>query len=323
VAERSHPPSLRTLIDRTLRDHRLVAPGDTVLVAVSGGPDSTALLHGLALLRERRRLTLVACGVDHGLRAEAARELAGVEALANRLGVPFVRRDLQVAPGGNLQARARTARHAALAEAALACGAAHIATGHHAEDRAETVLLRLLRGSGPRGLACLPPRSGQLIRPMIFAPRSAIDAHLARHGLPTALDPSNDDPRFLRTRVRKELLPLLRALSPGIVNHLTGLSDDLLPYSDLFPPDDLRRPHRQVARSAALRGKPHGDVVVRIAGADRVVAATEGGRRFVVREPATLSDAPDGVPVAPRSVAPPHATTSGPIADTISRAKRS
>jgi tRNA(Ile)-lysidine synthase len=284
VAERSHPPSLRSWLDRTIRDHRLVAPGDTVLVAVSGGPDSTALLHGLSLLRERRKLALVACGVDHGLRPEAVRELDGIETLARTLGVSFVRKSLRVSPGGNLQARARQARHAALVEAAAAAGAAQIATGHHAEDRAETVLLRLLQGTGPRGLACLPPRSGHLIRPMIFAPRSAIDAHLQRHALATALDPSNDDPRFLRTRVRKELLPLLRALSPQIVNHLTGLSDDLLPYSDLFPPEALRRPHRQAARAASLRGKPRGEVVVRIAGADHVVAASDGGRRFVVRE---------------------------------------
>lgn len=292
AAARSHPPSLRTLIDRTTRDHRLIAPGETVLVAVSGGPDSMALLHGLSMLRDKRRFSLVACGVDHGLRIAAAAELDGAETLADRLGIPFVRRHLAVSPGGNLQARAREARHAALAHAAAEQGAHQIATGHHAEDRAETVLIRLLRGSGPRGLACLPPRSGKLIRPMIFAPRSAIDAHLERHGLSLSVanDPSNHDPRFLRTRVRKELLPLLRALSPGIVNHLTGLSDDLLPYSDLFPPDDLRRAHRETARLAALRGKPRGEVIVRIDGADRVVRALEGGRRLVSHATASTDD---------------------------------
>jgi tRNA(Ile)-lysidine synthase len=102
-----------------------------------------------------------------------------------------------------------------------------IATGHHADDRAETVILRLLRGAGPRGLAVLPPRAGDLVRPLIRARRGDIDAHLARHGIAHALDPSNANSRFLRVRVRRELLPLLADLSPGIVTHLCALADQL------------------------------------------------------------------------------------------------
>jgi tRNA(Ile)-lysidine synthase TilS/MesJ len=130
-------------------------------------------------------------------------------------------------PGGNLQARAREARYAALRAAAAAAGAPLIATAHHADDRAETVLLRLLRGSGARGLAVLPPRNGDLVRPFTKARRKDIEAHLARHGVAFARDPSNDDPRYGRARVRNEVLPLLETLSPGVVAHLNALADEL------------------------------------------------------------------------------------------------
>jgi tRNA(Ile)-lysidine synthase len=205
---RSHPPTLLSLVSRTVRAERLFARADRVLVAVSGGPDSMALLDVLAALRSKLGHALAAHGVDHGLRPEAGAELDVAERFARAIDVPFERTRVDVPPGGNLQARARTARFEALRTAAARSGCAVIATAHHLEDRAETVLLRLLRGAGPRGLAVLPPRAGDLVRPMLRAPRAAIDAHLARHDVPFALDPSNRDPRFLRVRVRRELLPL-------------------------------------------------------------------------------------------------------------------
>jgi tRNA(Ile)-lysidine synthase len=114
-----------------------------------------------------------------------------------------------------------------LKAAAARNGANRIATGHHADDRAETVVMRLMRGGGHvRNLAVLAPRSGDRIRPMIRARRADIDAHIARHGIPTALDPSNADPRFLRVRIRNEVLPVLERLSPRIVEHLCALADD-------------------------------------------------------------------------------------------------
>ncbi len=157
---------------------------------------------------------------------------------------------VEVAPGGNLQARARKARHEALARAAAAAGATVIATGHTADDRAETLLLRLLRGAGPRGLAVLPPRargavptSVDLVRPLLRARRRDVLAHLERHGLSFAQDPSNQDPRFTRVRVRLELLPLLEQLSPTIVEHLSALADMLaLPSGASAPPGPRSRP---------------------------------------------------------------------------------
>ncbi|HEY8039563.1 MAG TPA: tRNA lysidine(34) synthetase TilS [Polyangiaceae bacterium] len=223
---RTHPPTLITLARAALREHALVPRGASVLVAVSGGPDSMALLHVLATLRRRLAFGLFAHGVDHGLRAEAAAELDLAQELARSLDVPFARTRVDVALGGNLQARARAARWGALRSAASRNGADRIATGHHADDRAETMLMRLLRGTGTKGLAVLPPADGERIRPLFRARRADIDAHVARHGLPHAVDPSNRDPRFLRTRVRHEVLPALERLSPRIVEHLCRLADE-------------------------------------------------------------------------------------------------
>jgi tRNA(Ile)-lysidine synthase len=241
---RSHPPTLLKLAERTIVDERLFKPGDFVLVAVSGGPDSMALLHVMAKLAPRLRVRVAAHGVDHGLRAAAADELALAGRFASQFGVPFSSTHVQVAPGANLMARARDARYRAL-EGALArwierdgggAGAEHryIATGHHADDRAETMLIRLLRGTGPAGLAVLAPRSSHLIRPLVRARRTDILAHVERHRVPHAQDPTNHDPRFLRTRVRHELLPLFEEISPRIVEHLCELADAM---GELESPD--------------------------------------------------------------------------------------
>jgi tRNA(Ile)-lysidine synthase len=225
---RSHPPTLITLATRTLREECCVARGDRVLVAVSGGPDSMALLDVLARVAPKLGLELAAHGVDHGLRVEARAELDLAEKHAARLGVAFTRSLVDVEPGGNLQARARAARYRALERAQRELGATLLATAHHADDRAETVLLRLLRGSGPRGLAVLEARSGVRLRPLIRARRADVMLHLERHRIACASDPSNRDRRYLRVRVREELLPLMTELSPGIVGHLNALADALL-----------------------------------------------------------------------------------------------
>jgi tRNA(Ile)-lysidine synthase len=224
----THPPTLLTLASQALRSGDLVPPGARVLAAVSGGPDSMALVHVLSRLQERFGFRVAACGVDHGLRESAAAELDLAEEACGRWDVPFHRVALGLDAGGNLHARARAARYAALRAKAAELGATRIATGHHADDRAETVILRLARGAGPRGLAVLPLRAGELIRPLLRARRTTIEAHLARHRIPFAVDPSNLDPRFDRARVRARVLPALEELSPRIVDHLNALADRLL-----------------------------------------------------------------------------------------------
>lgn len=213
-----------------------------VLVACSGGVDSQVLLDVLAHLARPTRgkhktappaFQLVACGVDHGLRPEAKDELALAEELARARGVAFSSVRVHVAPGSNLQARAREARFAALRRVAAEVGASFIATGHHLGDRAETVLIRILRGAPAPGLAVLPPVSKELIRPLIRASRAQIEAHARRRGLAFAHDPSNVDRRHLRVRVREEVVPLLRSLDPRIEEHLAALADSASPYGAL------------------------------------------------------------------------------------------
>jgi tRNA(Ile)-lysidine synthase len=207
------------------------------------------LLHALSRLRERLKLELFAHGVDHGLRAEAATELDIAERFATELGVPFSRSLLGLSAGGNLQARARTARYDALLERAGELSASLVATAHHADDRAETVLLRLLRGTSPRGLGVLPARNAELVRPLIRARRRDIALHAERHRVPYSEDPSNQNPRFLRNRVRAELLPLLLELAPGIVEKLNALADETLASArhseDLALPSGLSRGQRR------------------------------------------------------------------------------
>jgi len=289
---RSHPPALRRLVERAVLEEELFVRGDLVLVACSGGPDSTALLHVLAMLRRSLGHRLAAHGVDHGLRAEAARELSLVAEVCQKIEVPFEVTRVEVAPGGNLQARAREARHRALQDAAAHLGAAVIATGHTADDKAETVLMRLLRGAGPRGLAVLAPRgpagvgpsedlpgarARDLVRPLIHARRSDVLAHLGRHELPFAEDPSNADDRFLRVRVRREVLPLLGSLSPGIIEHLCALADMLgeacLPDEEL---GGLGRAQRRAARRAQRSGAPN--VKIRVKGGRDVLVTFPGGK---------------------------------------------
>jgi tRNA(Ile)-lysidine synthase len=197
-------------VERTLRRHAMLAGGETVLVAVSGGADSVALLHVLTTLAPAWRLTLHVLHVDHGLRPDSGRDADFVRALGERLGVPVAVERVQVGPG-SLEAAARAARYAALAAWADRLDATRIAVGHTADDQAETVLMRVLGGAGVRGLAAIPPVRGRVIRPLLDVRRTALREALAAAGMPWVEDPSNRDPKFLRNRIRHELLPLLAA----------------------------------------------------------------------------------------------------------------
>lgn len=197
----------------TVRRHGMLAGGETVLVGVSGGADSVALLYALLALRPRFHLTLHVLHVHHGLRAEADAEAALVEALGRRWDVPVTVERIRVEdePGQSLEARARAHRYAAFRKWASARAASRVALGHTADDQAETVLMRLLEGAGPRGLAGIPPVRGLFIRPLIEIRRWEIEAELERAGVEWVEDPSNRDLKFLRNRIRHDLLPFLAA----------------------------------------------------------------------------------------------------------------
>ncbi|HSM92257.1 MAG TPA: tRNA lysidine(34) synthetase TilS [Anaeromyxobacteraceae bacterium] len=209
----------------TLDRRRLVAPGEGVLVALSAGPDSTALVAALAALRDAGRIgSVFALNVDHGLRegcdldAECARETCA------RLGVPFESVRVTVGPG-NVQAEARRARYGALRKAAARVGATRIATGHTLTDQAETFLMRALRGAGARGLSAIPPRRGAIVRPLIDVAREEVMAFLAEEGLRWRVDPSNASPRYARNALRLELAPVLRRLAPRFERALARAAD--------------------------------------------------------------------------------------------------
>ena len=186
-----------------------------IVLAVSGGPDSTALLLLAAQWRARRKHgpDILAVTVDHGLRKEAAAEARDAARLARKLGVRHRTVTWSGAkPAGGLQEKARRARYRLLSEAAVKAGASHILTAHTLDDQAETVLMRLLRGSGPAGLAAMAreTRLGDLIllRPFLDIPKARLLATLRKARVAFADDPSNRDPRFTRVRMR-DLMPSL------------------------------------------------------------------------------------------------------------------
>jgi tRNA(Ile)-lysidine synthase len=217
-------PYVRSVLG-TVRRRQLLGPGDVVLAAVSAGPDSTALVAVLAALRDVGAVRRVAAlHVDHGLRAGGEEDAACAAAACAHLGVPFESVRVRVAPG-NVQSEARRARYRALREAAGRAGASRIATGHTRTDQAETVLLRLLRGAGARGLAAIPPRRGPFVRPLIDRSREEGIAYLRRLGLAWRDDPTNATPRFARNRLRLQAWPTLLALAPAAERALARAAD--------------------------------------------------------------------------------------------------
>jgi tRNA(Ile)-lysidine synthase len=189
----------------------LLAPLERVssaLIAVSGGPDSTALLLMAAEWAQRGATTRIAAAtVDHGLRAEGAAEAKSVSALSERLGVPcHTLVWTGPKPSTRMQERAREARYRLLSACARDIGAEAIVTAHHADDQAETVLFRLMRGSGLAGLRGMEPitqREGiTIVRPLLGVPKSALIAFARARGVPFVEDPSNEETRYARTRLR-------------------------------------------------------------------------------------------------------------------------
>lgn len=209
----------------TARRRRLFGAADHVLVALSGGPDSTALVAALAELRGAGRISAVsALHVDHGLRPGAAEDGDAAARTCADLHVSFARVRVQV-PQGNVQAQARRERYQALAAEAARAGATRVATGHTRTDQAETVLLRLLRGAGARGLSGIPPRRGAIVRPLLDRSRAEVLAYLRDRGLAWREDPTNASPRYARNRVRHELAPVLAAIAPAAERAIARSAD--------------------------------------------------------------------------------------------------
>jgi tRNA(Ile)-lysidine synthase len=206
-----------------------VRTGDGLVVAVSGGADSMVLLHALAACAAQGRLCLVVAHVHHGLRGRSAdRDAAAVAAAAERLGLPWAMERLDGTTrvrGTSVQVWAREERYRALEAVRRRAGAAWVATAHTRNDQAETLLLNLLRGTGPRGLAGIPPVRGRILRPLLAVSRAEVEAYADRHGIGFREDPSNRSDAYRRNRVRRHLLPLLlREYNPRLVESLAALA---------------------------------------------------------------------------------------------------
>jgi tRNA(Ile)-lysidine synthase len=228
------------LLSQLLRCPELLG-AEQILVAYSGGLDSTVLLHLLHLLQKRRLLhgSVAAIHIHHGLQQQADDWLDHCAAFAESLELPLLARKVKVAgqgTGQGLEAAARTARYAVFTELLAPSGV--LLQAHHLDDQTETVLLHLLRGSGPRGLAGIPARralgQGSILRPLLNCSRSQLLEHAEAHGLCWVEDPSNSDSRFDRNFLRHQVLPLLNAHWPGMAENiersaqLCGEADELL-----------------------------------------------------------------------------------------------
>ncbi len=211
--------------------NNLIERGDRVIVAVSGGPDSMALLHILKTLASEMQLELVAAHINHGLRPEAEAEEHFVAEQCEGWNIPCYTkvvnvRELARQEKTSLEDAGRRARYRYLNALLGDLRASSIATAHHHDDQAETVLLHLLRGSGMQGLRGIMPRSGQLIRPLLSVGKEELLSYLREHNIKFCLDQSNEDPTFIRNRIRHQLLPQLKQdYNPRIVENLNRLAD--------------------------------------------------------------------------------------------------
>jgi tRNA(Ile)-lysidine synthase len=214
-------------VRETIKKHSMFDQGEVVAVAVSGGLDSTVLLHALFLLKEDLGVKLVVCHLNHGLRGEESkRDYSFVEALALKFALPFEGAELPAGllKGSSTQAAAREARYAFLADTARRRGASKIALGHTLDDHAETVLMRFVKGSGTGGLKGIAPVRQKFVRPLIEVTREEVGRYAKAHSPPIEYveDSSNASDKYLRNALRHDLIPHIKErYNPNIINTLT------------------------------------------------------------------------------------------------------
>lgn len=320
AAQSSAPPDLGPLLTRSVR--ALVGDADSLRfgVAVSGGPDSMALLDLAARCFAGR---VEAATVDHGLRPEATDEAAMVARWCGERGIDHAVLHPPAALTGNVQQWARTQRYAALDAWRAGRGIDWIFTAHHADDQLETMLMRLNRGAGLNGLACIRARQGHVLRPLLGVRRAQLLDHARQHGLPFVDDPSNTDPRYDRAVVRQHLQknewldPQAAVRSAAALAEceeaLDWMVDDLvtahvrkesgawlLTRTDL-PRELLRRLLLRIIAMAEPGAQPRGDAV------DRVIAAAVRGEQASLGALLVTGGATWEV-----SLAPPRRNTGAP-----------
>jgi tRNA(Ile)-lysidine synthase len=210
-------------------EHRLIAPGARVLAAVSGGPDSVAMFEMLRVLRADFSHEIAVVHLEHGLRGlESAEDENFVKSLANRASVPFFVKRVSVPEerrkGESPEETARRLRYAFFLEVMKERGYTSVATGHTADDNVETVMYRLVTGTGPRGFSGIRPRNGPLIHPLLCVTREELAGYLSAQRAAYRVDSTNADARIPRNRIRRDLLPLLKGLNVRYREHILNLS---------------------------------------------------------------------------------------------------
>ncbi len=215
-----------------IKKHHLIETGDRLIVALSGGADSVALLHFLLSIREEYRLTLLAVHVNHGIREEAGEDEAFCERLCEELGVAL--RCCHIAPGElacekgmGLEEAARSARYGLLERCRQETGFDKIVTAHHANDNAETMLFQLFRGSGLKGLSGIPVERDHMVRPFLCVTREEIGQYLRDNGLAHVEDATNQDVWYSRNRIRAEMIPAAKMVNASAVENMSRCAEQL------------------------------------------------------------------------------------------------
>jgi len=233
--------------------HHVFEPGERVVVAVSGGPDSLALLSILREILPAVPLHLTVAHFDHGWRDDSADDRDFVASMANKWGYAFHSgRAADDTP--HTESAARTARYAFLRQTAADTDSTAIALGHTQDDQVETLLLHLLRGSGSRGLGAMRRRDADLARPLLDISRKDIEAYLSRLHLIPRRDPSNEDPQFTRNRLRQQVLPAIDAFDPA-ARELLARTADILSEEDRFLEDAIADLPADLARDPVAFAK--------------------------------------------------------------------
>jgi tRNA(Ile)-lysidine synthase len=248
VARGGGPAVARVLegVTKTVRRHEMFSPGALVLVSVSGGPDSTCLLHALHRLRRLLRIRLAVFHFDHGLRPDSGKDAAYVRRGADRLNVPYHlrRTDRKPPRGASVEQWARSQRRVPELEVSQEIGADRIATGHTLDHQAETVLMAVLQGHGLQAVAGIPPAIGPFVRPLIDTPRSDTEAFCRSLGMRPRRDPMNRDLQYLRNAIRAKALPSLERLTGRGVREALARTASLLR-------EDARELNRQAGHAFA------------------------------------------------------------------------
>jgi len=231
---------LQTELFQLIRKERLIEPGERVLVGVSGGIDSATLLHLLAALGQRVPHELAIAHVNHLLRGdEADRDEAFVRSLGARLSIPVHVRRVDVkseakASGRSVQHMGRDIRYAYFDALAAEFAYDRIAIAHNLDDQVETFILRMVKGTGIRGLSAIPVKRGKIIRPLLHTPRASIEAYARGNGITWVDDSSNTSVVYERNYVRNRVVPLLETLNPRFRSRMVALLADLTTINTRF-----------------------------------------------------------------------------------------